>query len=228
MKKTLVSLSLATLASTSFAMTSGGYMGLSAGLQSFIPKTTITDIDADGTDALSIAEGSSDFSGGVFIGYNYLFNDQYGLGLHMDAQLINPKTTIKNIDQDINGTSTQTITTKLKDNLGISVRSSMVMNDSTTGSLILGYRRASTQYSVGETGSDTIAASTSKKINSNGFEYGLGTEVQLSEEVALRLEATQTLYGSQTPFQSATHGSFKSSLKVNQANLSILWYPNWI
>lgn len=226
MKKTLIAATLAALTSNAMAISSGGYMGISAGVQSFLPKTTITDVD--GTDTIFITEGTSDFSTNIFIGYTYFFDSMWGLGINLDAQIIKPHTSFNITGTDILGATSLNISTKLKNSLGLSARGYYSFNDSSAGYLVLGYRRGKIDYTATESGTDAPVIGAGRSLTSDGFEYGLGAEIEICPQVTLRFEATQTQYGNQTVFNSTSVGSYTNNSRVNQASLGILWYPDWI
>ena len=225
MKKTILGLSMAVISTGSMAMTSGAYIGASASLQSFLPQTTIVDIDTGKTNTLSFEQGDTGFAGALAIGYNQFFDNNFSLGINLDGQISNASVNINASDTDAGGTSTYAIKGKYKNSFGASIRPGYLFNTSANGFIVLGYRRAEIDFSVAESGSDSPLTSFSKSQSSNGFEYGIGTEISLDSKVSLRLEVTQTQYDSKS-YYTSTDGSATAKTKLNQGSISLVWYPD--
>ncbi|KTD56495.1 outer membrane protein [Legionella shakespearei] len=230
MKKIIIkSLLLSVIATNSaMAMNNGFYAGLGLGVADVLSDLTFTDVDAFGTDVSSIELGSTGPLGSLVLGYNFLFGEQFMLGLQLDGQITGVKNEITSYDTDMFGTSSNTITQKYKHGFGVSVRPGASFNDTTNGFLILGYRNAKMDYTLTEIDSNSPPLNLSASQNTHGFEYGLGSEVCLNDQLGLRLEVSQTQYQSKDLVNITGSGHLSAKMKSNQASLSLIWYPNYL
>jgi opacity protein-like surface antigen len=231
MKKIIIkSLLLSVIAANSaVAMNNGFYAGLGLGVADILTDVTYTDVDAFSTDRASIELGSTGPLGSLVLGYNFLFGEQFMLGLQLDGQISGVKNEITSYDSDIMyGNSSSSISQKYKHGFGLSARPGASFNDTTNGFLVLGYRNAKMDYTLNEIDSNFPPLNLTGSQNIHGFEFGLGGEVCLNDQLGLRLEVTQTQYQSKDLVTIAGAGSLGSKMKSNQALLSLIWYPNYM
>lgn len=234
MKKIIIkSVLLSVLAANSaMAVNNGFYAGLGLGVADIISDITFTDVDATSTDRATVQLGSTGALGSLVLGYNFLFGEQFMLGLQLDGQISGVKNEMTTYDSDIFGTSSNTITQKYKHGFGLSVRPGSSFNDTTNGFLVLGYRNAKMDYTLNEIDSNFPPLNLTSSQNIHGFEFGLGGEVCLNDQLGLRLEVTQTQYQSKdlvnVSGSGAGAGGLSSKMKSNQALLSLIWYPNYM
>ena len=207
------------------AMGSGFYAGVGVGVQDVFSELSLTDYDENGVDVARMEQGNTGFMGSLSLGYNFLFNQQVMLGLQFDGQISGVKTEHQATTTFLEEYNQSSITTKSKHGFGVNVRPGMLFNDNASGFLILGYRYIKVNHDFYENGTDIPLLSFAQNQNNHGFEYGLGTEISLTEQFGLRLEVTQTQFQTNTIFSLANVAELTSKTKLNQALLSIIWYP---
>lgn len=229
MKKIIIkSLLLSVFATSAMAMNNGFYAGLGVGVADVLSKLTFTDVDANSIDSSSVELGNTGPLGSLVLGYNFLFGEQFMLALQLDGQISGVKTEITSTDNDVFGTSSNTISQKYKHGFGVSVRPGMSFNDTTSGFLVFGYRNAKMDYTLNEVDSNFPPLNLTSSQDNHGFEFGLGTEMCLNDQLGLRLEVSQTQYQSKELVNATGAGSLNAKMKVNQALLSLIWYPNYL
>lgn len=218
---------LMAMTTSSFAMNNGLYVGFGVGALDVLPEITLNAVQPFNSSFASFTQGNTDISGVIVLGYTYLFNDYFGLGMQVDGQVANSDIKFRVGQSSPFWSSNASFTTKFKDSGGVSVRPAFLMHDTATGYLILGYRRNSMSNNIYANDFVDPFNSLSFSYNNNGFEYGIGTEICLGNQISIRLEATQTAYQSKSFFDATTQGSFTSKVKANQGLLSLVWYPNF-
>ena len=228
MKKIITKyLLLSVMATGAHAMQGGFYTGIGVGVQDMLSEITTTDADAFGSVTEVTDFGNTGPLGSLALGYNFLFGEYYGLGLQIDGQIAGTKIQFAELDVDsIFGTAAASLTQKFKHGVGASLRPGGAFNDFASGFLIFGYRYGKISYDLNETETGALPFNVSQNIDSHGFEYGLGTEVSLNEQLGLRLEVSQTQYKSQDLYNSPLIGSLTSKMKITNGLLSLVWYPD--
>ncbi|KTD79393.1 outer membrane protein [Legionella waltersii] len=225
MKKIIIkTLPIILLSSTSFSMTEGFYAGASVGVLDQISKISVTDIDTTERTVFSVDQGSTGFAGVLALGYTYIMNN-FAITVQADANFANSDVNLSVTNVDVLGTNATSFSLKNKSSYGLNVRPAYVANDCLSTYLVLGYRRGNFDASISDVGPGQPAFSISNSFNRNGFEYGVGTEFAINDQLGLRLEMTQTTYQSNTLFSVAGQGSATATNKVNQGLVSLVWYP---
>lgn len=181
-------------------------------------------------------ESATGWMGGLFVGYGHYF-DYFYLGAEINASTSGANSTFTATGSDTSGTwsDSATIKVKARTSYGIAVLPGIKVNDSTLLYARLGYLRTNFKGSAdfGELDGadvDTISGSTSNWIN--GFNYGVGIETYIAEDVSVRGEYTYTSYNSKSANATlvdapdsvtfATNSKFKPS--NNEFMLSLLYH----
>lgn len=228
MKKVITKyLFLSAMVTGAHAMHGGFYTGIGVGVQDLFSEVTYTDIGTIGSVTEVTDFGNTGPLGSLALGYNFVFGDYYGLGLQIDGQIAGTKIQFAKVDADSTfGTATASITQKYKQGFGASLRPGGAFNEFAGGFLILGYKYGKVSYDLNEAATGSPPFNVSQDTDNHGFEYGVGAELSLNEQLGLRLEVSQTQYQSQELYNSPFIGSLTSKMKVTNGLLSLVWYPD--
>ncbi len=218
----------------------GFYLGIGVGYDSYRVRQTLDETIFDiptgaavFSDSFSQASSATGWMGGIFAGYGRYF-DTFYLGLEINANASNADATASNSDSF--GDSSY-IKLKARTSYGIALLPGLKVNDSTLLYVRLGYLRTNFRASFSETevdfftgGLDTESASSNKWRN--GFQYGIGMETAVAEDISIRGEYTHTSFSSKTIsgtvtdpiFAEAINTSAKFSLSNNEFMLSAIYH----
>lgn len=215
MKKIWALSSLLLASSTLFA--GGFYAGVSGGYQILTNSIGGIGNEFEADDAVNFYTYSNDFSattegsgiiGSLFLGYEQAFANKWMLGVEFNAEVMNNHDKQYDSGQLIHNTIPRIaiingyISASEDVALGITVRPGLLFKNSARIYGILGYEAArfiaGDSYLLQEfTDLTALSASTGHKWL-NGFRYGLGTQFDVSERLALRLEINETQYAKVT------------------------------
>lgn len=206
------------------AIGNGFYGALGVGVQDAFFKFSAVDSTFDSLDNASFEQGKTGVSGALALGYNWLCGD-FLIGFQLDGQMSGTKAKIQNYSFDaVDGFESSSITAEAKHSFGLNLRPGYLFNDNASGFLVLGYRYGDFKYTSISSDADGLDFPT-KSLNSNGFEFGLGTEISLNEQLGVRLEVTQTRYASKDLDYVPNESRFSSKATINQGLVSLVWYP---
>jgi opacity protein-like surface antigen len=185
----------------------GFYVGVGAGYDSYRIKDRddLTIVDAAdvtlGSTSESLNHSATGWMGGIFAGYGHYF-DMFYLGAELNGNMSNADATRSMTDS--NGDSAH-LKIKARGSYGIGVLPGIKVNDSTLLYARLGYLR--TNFKVNESSTDdagdldgdqNVTYSYSSSKWRNGFNYGVGLETYIAENVSVRGEYTHTSYQSKS------------------------------
>jgi len=211
MKKIWALSSLLLASSTLFA--GGFYAGVSGGYQILTNSIGGIGNEFEADDGVNSYLYSNDFSattegsgiiGSLFLGYEQAFANKWMLGVEFNAEVMNNHDKQYDSGQLVHNTIPRIaiingyISASEDVALGITVRPGLLFKNSARIYGILGYEAgrfiAGDSYLLQEFADLTaFSASTGHKWL-NGFRYGLGTQFDVSERLALRLEINETQY----------------------------------
>lgn len=225
MKKIIISsLLLSSIAGSAMAVGGGFYSALGVGVQDAFFKFTAVDNSFNSQDNLTLEQGKTGISGALALGYNWLCSD-FLFGFQLDGQISGTKAKIQSYSFDpIDGIERSSITAEAKHSFGLNFRPGYLFNDNASGFLVLGYRHGRFNYNSISSDVDGMNFPNAS-VNRGGFEFGLGTEISLNEQLGLRLEVTQTRYGSKDLASLPDESRLSSKTTINQGLLSLVWYP---
>lgn len=201
----------------------GFYLGAQLGYDSYRVRvsrsTTFNTVAFTGNPVMN----ATGFVGGLFGGYGMYYNNLYYLGGEIFVNDSGASQAQTESVTNATGTGTTYTKTGAGTSYGISLLPGLKLNDSTLGYIRLGYNRADIQ------GTETLTAggvSTNSGSNWNwegGFNYGLGIESAIAQNISLRTEFTHTSYGS---FSSSLVGASGSSFNPsdNQFMLGLIYH----
>lgn len=203
----------------SLTLKDGFYVGLQGGYDSYRARRTESFTDSDGDRfASSNVQNATGFVGGLFAGYGKYFDNFY-LGAEIFANGSGAEATnsfnSSNDGQNVSGS----IKTTVGASYGVALLPGLKLNDSSLGYIRLGYNRANLKGQESFT-DDGVTASTSKSNTQGGFNYGVGIETAIAQNVSLRGEYSHTDYGS---FSNANAGS-KYTFTDNQFMLGLNYH----
>jgi opacity protein-like surface antigen len=220
----------ACFAVTTAASATGLYVGAGLGYQ-----TTKTDVNttapstvvAGTTDTTSNDFHGDGINGTLFVGYGFCANQNIWLGLEFNGELSSTKHSQNSVTNVAAGT-TLTVSTehKLRGGYGLSFRPGYFVTDNTKVYGVLGWQRGrfQTTSTVAITGLGTATGRTNTW--ENGFRYGGGMEVNLTNQLGLRAEFTQTRYKTRTNTVAVgAVGNATARIKdySNQAMVDLVW-----
>ncbi len=183
---------------------------------------------------------SADFNGDgangtIFLGYGLCLSDSFWLGLEVNGELSGARHTRNTATTaavgGVNFTLAESYQHKLRGGWGVSVRPGWFTSDQTKVYGVLGYQRAKVRDTLtvsatnGATGAIATATGTVNSWDS-GFRYGGGIETNLTNQLSLRAEFTQTRYKNHTlPFVDTfgAAGTLTSRTYSNQAMVDLVW-----
>jgi opacity protein-like surface antigen len=217
----------------------GFYVGAGVGYDSykFDNTTDITLVDAAvpttilGTTHSSVHQAATGWMGGLFVGYGHYW-DWFYLGAEINANTSGAENSSTWSDDD--GDS---ITAKIKarTSYGIGVLPGIKVNDSTLLYARIGYLR--TNFKGSATVSDNTSGipttvSVSESEWRNGWNYGVGIETYVAEDVSVRGEYTYTALNSTKDSASFTDPTLTYTLNAtskfkpsnNEFMLSLLYH----
>lgn len=218
----------------------GFYVGVGVGYDSYrIHQTTSAD-DVDpvnntifDTSTLSMNHSATGWMGGLFAGYGRYF-DWFYLGAELNANTSDAETTFTTSTNITNPASSYYVKMKARTSYGIALLPGIKVNDSSLLYARLGYLRSN--FKVTETYTNPYDANTAITQSSsdwrNGFNYGVGIETYVAENVSVRGEFTHTQFNSTSVSQGitsadntvrlASNSKFKPS--NNEYMLSLLYH----
>lgn len=171
----LSSVAAAALLVSAPAFANEGFGGIYAGGQIGYDSYGI-DLD-DGVDSASLnADG---IEGGIFVGYNWLF-DHFVVGVEGQAAMSDADTTISTEDLDF--------TLKAKETYGISARVGTLISDNALVYVLGGW--VNTRFKADAAG--LLSSDESERLN--GWRAGVGIEAKVSENVSVRAEYSYADY----------------------------------
>lgn len=187
----------------------GFYLGVGVGYDSYRIHSSTSNSDTDLTvvpNAVFSDSTSADFSatgwmGGIFAGYGRYF-DWFYLGAELNANTSGAKSSFTFSDSV--GDSAN-ITMKARTSYGVALLPGIKVNDSSLLYVRLGYLRANFKTSVSATDNSGMTFSDSDNKWRNGFQYGVGIETYVAENVSVRGEFDHTSFNSKSVSGSITN-----------------------
>jgi len=182
----------------------------------------------------SSADGSATgWMGGIFGGYGRYF-DWFYLAAEINANTSNAKSSASYTNSLGDSAS---VTSKARGSYGIALLPGIKLNDSSLLYVRLGYLRTNFKSSASFTNVDPLDSTVTSLNGSsnewrNGFDYGVGIETAIAEDVSIRGEYTHTSFNSKTISGSFTNAagtetvSFSDKFNVsnNEFMLSLLYH----
>lgn len=187
----------------------GFYLGAGVGYDSYRIHSTTSNSDTDllvvpntvFTDSRSAEFSATGWMGGIFAGYGRYF-DWFYLAAELNANVSAAKSTLS--FSDSNGDSAN-LTMKARTSYGVALLPGIKVNDSSLLYVRLGYLRANFKTNASITdGSSGMSFSASDSEWRNGFQYGVGIETYVAENVSVRGEFDHTSFNSRSVTGSAT------------------------
>lgn len=199
---------------TCLVLHDGFYLGVGVGYDSYrAHQSTNVDID-DPVLALEILENPLSFNhsatgwmGGLFAGYGHYF-DMFYLGAELNANASNADTSFSRsvttfVGTPIQAFSSYNVNVKARTSYGVALLPGIKLNDSSLLYVRLGYLRSNFKISENFTNPISIfvppflvSGSSNKWVN--GFNYGVGIETAIAEQVSIRGEFDHTQFNSRT------------------------------
>lgn len=228
MRKAPVFSALLALSCPLWAHTSSPYVAIGIGGQDQLNKTTSHEVDSLDVSETQMVMGGSKLKGAVALGYFQAINAMLGVGLQLDGSWSDSTVSLNSIDvEQGSGTDTLHMAAQNHFNWGINARPTFALTDISNGFITLGYRRAKFRAIYNENDAGGPVLNSQSKHFFNGFEYGVGAEIRIQPQVGIRFEASQTLYPQKRVIQPGDGTTIDNKPKINQALLSVVWYPNW-
>jgi opacity protein-like surface antigen len=237
----------ALLLASNLACASGFYVGAGGGYQTLTNAIGgIGNEISSGTyeytnDFTAKTEGSG-ILGTIFVGYNFLFADKFMLGIDLNAEWMNNHIRLYDEGSTIDADVMQlAIVNGLVYNaediaLGVTVRPGLVLKNNARVYGILGYEAGRivaedtfTSYLQGIM--DTYHVSSGNRWL-NGFRFGVGTQLDVTDRIALRFEINETLYPRTaiSPYINVATGGVDSpdsvysfKLRSTETTLGLVW-----
>lgn len=191
----------------------GAYAGVGLGYDSFrVRQTGYATTSAASTVNFSPALTARSFSGNFVVGYGQYMSNLY-LGAEAKLKMSNARASF-NLATDSNYTSKVVA----RNSYGIDFTPGYKLSDSSLVFAKVGYVRTNfqTSESINVTGD---VYSTSPDNWQNGFEYGLGMENAITDQISLKSDFTYTSY---TKFQSTRGTNYRPS--NTQFNLGVVYH----
>ncbi|HTM64512.1 MAG TPA: outer membrane beta-barrel protein [Gammaproteobacteria bacterium] len=226
LKYAAITLLLAGITSTSFAedtasqtcptpimLSSGWYLGLQGGYDSFKVKTNVTTPGGASTLVTNPSMNAIGWTGGMMLGYGMMLNDWFYTGAEIFANLTDAERYFTNTSAG----STYSNKVKVKSTYGIGILPGIRFTDSTLTYARLGWNSAT--FKTTET--VTSVATATRNNTSNGFVVGVGIETYTNTNWSLRGEFDHTWYSSYNTKTVYTTGVKPSD---NQFMLAMLYH----
>lgn len=216
----------------------GFYVGIGGGYDSYRVHQETNDefvdlpggaIALSGTNSLN--HSATGWMGGVFAGYGHYF-DWFYLGVEINANTSDAETSW---NANASDTSAYNVDLEARTSYGIALLPGIKVNDSSLLYVRLGYLRSNFKASETYTNvyfNPNVSISQSDSDWRNGFNYGVGIETYVAENVSVRGEYTHTSYNSDTISQSVQNAAgtsqFNSTSKFEPSNnefmLSLMYH----
>ena len=226
----------------------GFYIGVGVGYDAYKVHTSgdlvVNDIGVPAAPVL-LATSESSFNNsatgwmaGIFAGYGRYF-DWFYLGAEINASTTNADSTSSYSSTDFTDadSSSGTVELEARTSYGIALLPGIKLNDSSLLYVRLGYLRTDFKASANFNEVDGAGVTTANFSGSdnewrNGFNYGVGIETAVAENVSIRGEYTHTNYntesvnGTFTDSTGTIQGSFDNKYDVsnNEFMLSLLYH----
>ena len=175
----------------------GFYVGAGVGYDMYRIGKQVSVADGDG-DSISSSRHASGagWVGGIFGGYGMYF-DRFYLAAELlgnwSGASAGGNDSINNADGSFIATSSNV---DVRETYGISILPGIKVNDATLAYVRLGYNRTKFNPSETVTTDDTAAITTSNSNTRGGFNYGVGLETVVWQNISVRGEYTRTNYSS--------------------------------
>ncbi|MCW5588229.1 MAG: outer membrane beta-barrel protein [Legionellales bacterium] len=190
-----VAAGLAVASSAALAAAGGLYVGAGVGYQTLANKITGTDTtNAVTTSHVMTLQGDGAL-GTLFVGYGFCLSNNLWLGVELNGQMSGAK--ITNTLNDTTNTVSDTFEQKARAAWGVDFRPGYFVTPNTKAYAVLGWQQ--TRYKTTETETVAgVATTANDNYKRNGFRYGGGMEVNLTNQLGLRAEWTQVRNKSRT------------------------------
>lgn len=188
----------------------GFYLGVGVGYDSYRIHETLdtseTEISTgvlEATSSASRTHAATGWMGGIFAGYGRYF-DTFYIGLEINANTSNADATSSFATSDEFGDNDSgNSKVEARSSYGIALLPGIKVNDSSLLYARLGYLRTNFKGSANFNNVDAIDATTSNYSVStsrwrNGFQFGIGIETAVAEDISIRGEFTHTSYNTKT------------------------------
>jgi len=220
----------------------GFYIGAGVGYDAFkihrsttVTETALAVVPAVviGTQSAHADLGATGWMGGVFAGYGHYWDWMY-LGLEINANDSSAKSSTA-FNDTLTGTS-GSVSAKARGSYGVGLLPGLKLNDSTLLYVRLAYLRADFKTSYSATDPDVapgapVTTTGSSSEWRNGFQYGVGLETYVAEQVSLRGEFDHVRFNSKSINASVTVPAIitvASSTSIKPSNnefmLSLLYH----
>lgn len=218
----------------------GFYLGIGVGYDSYRVHSDTDLVVSDLTTGIVGYSQDTDtnlsatgWMGGIFAGYGRYF-DWFYLGLELNANASNADSSTSYVDSIGNSAS---LKLKARSSYGVGLLPGIKLNDSSLLYVRLAYLRTNFKANASVTtdsdiDGDFTTVSGSSSEWRNGFQYGVGIETAVAEDVSLRGEYTHTSYNSKTVSESFTDTpnsdvyslSDKFDVSNNEFMLSLIYH----
>ena len=208
------------MASASNGLKDGFYVGAQIGHDNYRAHQTSSEVLADGSTVVgSHTPDASGLAGGLFAGYGKYF-DAFYLGGELFVNTTGAdqtdSVTITSAGSTVSYSSKATVGTSW----GISILPGLKVNDSTLAYVRLGYNQAHLKGQETAVDAAAVSAYSSKNDWQGGFNYGLGIETAICNNLSVRGDYSHTSYNS---FSNSTTGT-KFSFADNQFMLGLSYH----
>lgn len=208
----------------------GFYLGVGVGYDSYrvhsSVDSTLNSLPLSSTSLLGSSAASHNLSatgwmGGIFAGYGRYF-DWFYLAAEINASTSNADSTSSFTSTDFTDGDTDSgyVKVEARTSYGIALLPGIRLNDSSLLYVRLGYLRTNFKANASFTDVDGAGVTNASLAGSsnewrNGFNYGVGIETAIAEDVSVRGEYTHTTFNSKT-----VNASFTSPAGTYVANMS--------
>ncbi|VVC75663.1 hypothetical protein AQUSIP_09530 [Aquicella siphonis] len=201
----------------------GFYVGVGVGYDSYrihqSSNVDFVDVASNSvldSSSLALNHSATGWMGGLFAGYGRYF-DWFYLGAELNANTSNADTTWTSSTTVGDPDSSYYAKMKARTSYGVALLPGIKVNDSSLFYARLGYLRSN--FKVTETYTNVFDANTATTRSSsdwrNGFNYGVGIETYVAENVSVRGEFTHTSFNSTSVSQSITSADNTTRLASN-------------
>lgn len=180
------------------ALHDGFYLGAQVGYDSYSVGASNGPVVNGTTFSRSSDIAANGFAGGIFGGYGMYWNNFYYLGGELFVNGSGASDNITSTQTNASLTTSSSAKSSTGWSWGVSVLPGLKVNDSTLAYVRLGYSQARIKGQVTYNSAGTIVSNTNGYNSQGAFQYGVGLETAVYQNVSVRGEYSHANYGSFT------------------------------